>query len=302
MAPPTISIRPFDPSGETQSWRYTTNGRVQSYKWALDKPVWATTGQYEIVTGEEATHGDSYFSVKCIVPTGYAQNTLENQQFVMTHDFVPVTGNKWYSVTADLIGATLVRPTGSSPAVFRFSCGLTEWDSGFGPAFIGASSTGPGASNSSTIGTTVNSIEAGTAAHSVLLDASTVYVQPFVALTFGDVASIVAGTTIEFRFDNLRLMGPRNTSSLNGTIPSRILYSTSDPAYVATADPYSLMTLATPSIGERIERPCYIEQIRYDVYPGKDKWQVALGLSDAITGSYWALDKSKLDVDTRLGI
>lgn len=300
MAAPSLSLTPFDPSGETQSWRYTINGRVKSYKWSLEAPFWATTADYTIVSGEEATDGDSYFFVSCVVPSGYAQNGSVNQTFEMRHDFVPVTPSKFYTVTADIIGATLVRLTGNTPAVFRAECGYIQYDASFSPVFAFSI----GGSNATTTSTTVNTIEPGTIAYTgpTALDATTQYIRPFVRLTFGDPVSIPVGTTIEFRFDNLRLMGPRNSAPLNGTTPNRTLYSVNDPNYVAGTDPYSQMSLVAPSIGERIERPCYIEQIRYDVYPGNDKWQVALGLSDAITGSYWALDKSKLDVDTRLGI
>lgn len=301
MADPSYTELPYDASGETKSWRYTTNGRVQSYKWELFEPAWATTAIYQIVDGEEATNGDSYFSVSCVVPSGYTQNGVENQFLEMRHAFVSVTPSKFYTVTADIIGASLVRFSGNTPQIFRADCGYYEYDAAFGVITIGSNS---GASDATTTSTTVNTIEAGTIAYTPAspLDASTKYIRPFVRLIFGDVTSIPAGTTIEFRFDNLRLMGPRNSAPLNGTTPNRKMYSVNDPAYNPGTDPYSAMSLAAPSIGERIERPCYIEQIRYDVYPGNDKWQVALGLSDAITGAYWALDKSKLDVDTRLGI
>ena len=303
MANPSFTERPYDPSGETQSWRFTTNGRVNSYKWDLVAPAWATSAQYQIVTGEEATHGDSYFAVSCVVPSGYGQNGVENQALTMLHEFVSVTPSTFYTVTADIIGATIVRPTGNVPAVFRADCGFFEYDADFNLVSIGSNSTG--ASDASSVSTTVTTIAPGTIAYTPIsaLDASTRYIKPFVRLIFGDVASIPAGTTVEFRFDNLRLMGPRNSAPLNGTTPNRILLASTDPSYVsAGTDPYSLMSLTTPSIGDRIERPCYVEQIRYDVYPGNDKWTISLGLSDAITGAYWALDKSKLDVDTRLGI
>lgn len=296
MAAPSLSLTPYDPSGESLSWRYTTNGQVRSYKWTLTDSS-PGTPIYEIVTGEEATHGDSYFFVSCIVPSGWSASGV-NATFVMEHDFVVINDlGKWYTATADLIGASLVLLTGNAPAAFRVSLVLDEYDVDFGPVYIPATSglsTASAASN-------VRRIPAGVMAYTAQMDASTRYVKPRIVLTIGDLA-LAVGTTIEFRFDNLRLMGGRAGASLNGVTPNQVLYAPDDPNYVAPVDPYSQMSLVAPSIGTRIERPCYIEQIRYDIAPGNDKWMVSLGLSDAITGSYWALDKSKLDVDTRLSI
>jgi hypothetical protein len=353
------STSPQDPSGESLAAR-TSSGGSYAWSVELHNITYGsqTAPQILVLTGDEATDRDNYFQVKIVKNRTWTAVNNIPAELRAFHRPIPATGSYYYVAMADLIGASAIVPTNVSPSIFYFAVGFQLYDSswflidssgnkilrsggnpdsgGYGIQANGSSSTYDPAvvySQSITIPVAKNkngdALNTATSTVAGLTPANCAYVLPFVTLRFNCVSTsttvatslIENGTTLEYRFDNLRVLpavGPSGTTKLNGldfpNYPSgtsrfwqQKLYSDTDPTYatLTTNEPYDIygaMTVRTPSIGTRIDRECFVEQIRHDVSPGANSWKMSLGLSDAITGGYWALDSSRLDVDTRLGI
>jgi hypothetical protein len=293
-----------DPYGTNLSRRTVTNGLITSDRWTVGLAD-ITNGsgpEYEIITEDS---GFTYFQTRLFANSYTPDGSLTGRISTFHEQFSSVP-SKYYVFSAYVYGASVTTVAGEeTDRTFNAHIGITE-----------TLSSGPGGGSqgisgniiaSSLSGFSVNNIEPQRIWAVFLTDSDSAFLSPSVVLEIGR-SAIPNGSVIELRFGLLAVLGPFNSPlGFNGLTISNFsggyAYGTLDPAYTSpNNDIYDLMNITTPSIGTRIERECFVEQIRYDVSPGNDKWKVALGLSDAITGAYWALGKSKLGIDTRLAI
>jgi hypothetical protein len=270
-----------------------------------------------------ATDGENHFQYKYTF-SGTETTTTTSAALIYTvcNDFIPVgqifdgaslsAGEKIYFwIEVDSLGGTITTPSGNNSARFYVEpialfYSTAYQDMGTDPEPFGISGVLP----AETTPTTTLTIPSGTLCKRVECYAKTLYaskgnlgyIKVGLALWFSPSFTFVAGTQLDFKFDDVRVYGGRRstefttingTSTLGATLGSSAPTNTPFPGWVDTRE---------PSVGTRINRECFVEQIRHDVSPGQDSWKMTLGLSDAITGAYWALDSSRLGVDTRLGI
>ena len=288
----------LDPYGTNLALRTTTDGRVTSSAWTVSAGIGTPT--YEILNPSSSP----YFQASWVNPSSSSPGGVSNRYLQLTHDFVPITEKTYYTFVAYIYGATATMSSSSVPQIFRAYVDFDEYSTSFGGITIRSMS---GIPDTTTLAYQVASITPQYVSRTRLLGSLTKYIKPFVRLEFSD-TTIPANTTVEFRFGSCGLYGGRAAANFNGTTVlsdgyATKAYGTTDPLYGSSGpDVYSLMTTTEPSIGTRIERECFVEQIRHTVRPSNAQWVMELGLSDAITGSFWVLDQSRLDVDTRLSI
>jgi hypothetical protein len=270
-----------------------------------------------------ASDGDNHFQYKYTFSgTETTPNNSAALIYMVYDNFIPVgqifdgsslsTSEKIYFwMEVDSLGGTITTPSGDNSARFYVEPIALFYNTayqgmGTDPEPIGGLSPIP----AETTPTTTLTIPSGTLCKRVQCEAELLYatkgnlgyIKVGLALWFSPSFTFVAGTQLDFKFDDMRVYGGRRsteftqingTSTLGATLGSYAPTNTPFPGWVDTRE---------PSVGTRIERECFVEQIRHDVSPGEDSWKMTLGLSDAITGAYWALDSSRLGVDTRLGI
>jgi hypothetical protein len=359
---PDASPFPQDPSGESLGARTATSGSNAWVTDLHNVTVGAAQPEPQlfVIEGEEATDRNNYFQARVVKSAVWTAVNNKPAELRCFHRPVVASGDMYYVAMADLIGASAIVPVNVAPSTFYFAVGFQMYDSGwilidsvgaqiariggdpdtggFGISSSGAGTTyDPAVVSSQSITIPINynkngdSLSRATSTVNGVTPSNCAYVLPFVTLRFnvvstsGSVATslIQDNTTLEYRFDNLRIFSPGSGIGLNAVTKlnglefpnygngdrfwNQRLYSDTDPTYatLSSKDPYDIyddMSVRTPSIGTRIDRECFVEQIRHDVSPGEDSWKMTLGLSDAITGAYWALDSSRLGVDTRLGI
>ncbi|MGA0186301.1 MAG: hypothetical protein ACO3LA_07315 [Ilumatobacteraceae bacterium] len=293
-----------DPYGTNLSRRTVTNGLTTSSEWSFVDPLYEPANiskEYEIITDES---GLTYFQIRIFIESGYSPSPTDNPVVTLEHSGISIPAGQFATIAAYVYGGTMTVETNEETTQpFSVRCGY-DLD------FFGTGGGGVGTSSLS--GFPVNIIQPQriwTSLENTGVSAG--LLSPKIIVEWGT-AALPIGSVIEVRFGEFAVHGPRSTASFNGTYITTggskykdAAYGTLDAAYVsANTDLYlgMLGIIPIPSIGERIERDCFVEQIRYDVAPGNDNWKVALGLSDAITGAYWTLGKSKLGVDTRLAI
>lgn len=321
----------FDLSAENSSFRGPLDEASSWVIGARDITNFSASrgGVFAIAGPDEATDGSNYFQFR-YTPNGteVTSNTVAGDLLAFHDVLIPLSevlpgssfgigDDIFFWVELDSLGGTMTIPSGNNSATFIIEPFLkfyaTDYSELVQPGAIGV------ASPVETVPTTTVSIPKGRIAKRVSYPAGTDYfltgkdlgyVKVGVRIGFTFDYTFVANALVDVRFDNIRVYGGlRETQyqTINGTasiLLNSFLGQISSGGIITVYDDEFAGWVDTrePSIGTRIERECFVEQIRYDVAPGNDNWKVSLGLSDAITGAYWALGKSKLGIDTRLAI